>query len=253
MKITTKLLALVLFINTVFTNAQNETNLYDSVQQIDTATKKTKKTLLQKNIVPLSLIGIGLALNNSNFEKDFQKNIRKNVGENYKTSIDDYLVFVPVVQLYAADIFGVKAKNHWFDQSKYLFISNVVSTGISQLLKSAILKTRPDGLPESFPSGHSTIAFTNAAVLMNEFKETSPILAYSGYTFATTTGIFRMANNKHYIADVLVGAGIGILVTQLVYHFEPLKNFNPFIKSKKSTFIPQFTENTVGFYFKYEL
>ena len=89
-----------------------------------------------------------------------------------------------------------------------------------------------DEIINAFPSGHSTIAFTNAAVLQNEFQETSTVYAYSGYAFAATTGVFRMLNNKHYVSDVLVGAGIGILVTQLVYHFEPLKNFNPFKKSK---------------------
>jgi len=62
-----------------------------------------------------------------------------------------------------------------------------------------------------------------------------------------------MLNNKHYVSDVLVGAGIGILVTQLVYHFEPLKNFNPFKKSKGISFFPQYKENTYGFYFKYEI
>jgi membrane-associated phospholipid phosphatase len=156
--------------------------------------------------------------------------------------------------MYVADAFGMKAKNHWFDQTKYLFISNVVSTGISELLKSLITKTRPDGTDaHSFPSGHTTIAFTNAAVLQNEFQGTSPVFAYSGYAFAATTGVFRMLNNRHYLSDVLVGAGIGILVTQLVYHFEPFKKFNPFKKSKDISFFPQYKENTYGFYFSYAL
>ena len=203
--------------------------------------------------MPLSLIGIGLVVNNSQFEKNLETDLRNSVGNDYQTPIDDYLLFVPIVQMYAADAFGMKAKNHWFDQTKYLIISNVVSTGISELLKATITKTRPDGDPYSFPSGHSTIAFTNAAVLQNEFQETSTVYAYSGYAFAATTGVFRMLNNKHYVSDVLVGAGIGILVTQLVYHFEPLKNFNPFKKSKNISFFPQYIENTYGFYFKYEL
>lgn len=253
MNIAYKLVVLSLFLIVAISNAQNTQILYDTIQQTEHFKVTKEKNLLQKTSIPLSLIGLGLIANNSTFEKDLQRNVRKNVGENYETAIDDYLLFVPVAQLYAADAFGVKAKNHWFDQSKYLFISNVISTGISQIFKNNITKTRPDGLPSSFPSGHTTIAFTNATVLMAEFKETAPVLAYSGYAFAATTGVFRMANNKHYISDVLVGAGLGILVTQLVYHFEPLKNFNPFIKTKDITFLPQIKENTYGFYFKYEL
>jgi membrane-associated phospholipid phosphatase len=40
------------------------------------------------------------------------------------------------------------------------------------------------------------------------------------------------------MSDVLVGAGIGIVVTQLVYYFKPLKNFNPFKKTKGVAIAP---------------
>lgn len=249
-----KLLLGILFFNLLSLNAQTNNLQKDSLKVETYSQVKKPKSLLEKSIVPASLIGVGLLINNSDFEKNFQTDIRNNVGHDYQTSVDDYLLFVPVVQMYAADAFGMKAKNHWFDQTKNLFISNVVSTGISELLKATIIKTRPNGDDtNSFPSGHTTIAFTNAAVLQNEFQEASRVFAYSGYAFATTTGVFRMLNNKHYLSDVLVGAGIGIFVTQLVYHFEPFKNFNPFKKSKDISFFPQYKENTYGFYFKYEL
>jgi len=253
MKIISKFLVCIVILNTVVLNAQTINNQNDTLNIASITTIKNQRTLLHKSIVPLSLIGVGLVVNNSQFEKNLETDLRNSVENDYQTPIDDYLLFVPIVQMYAADAFGMKAKNHWFDQTKYLIISNVVSTGISELLKATITKTRPDGDPHSFPSGHSTIAFTNAAVLQNEFQETSTVYAYSGYAFAATTGVFRMLNNKHYVSDVLVGAGIGILVTQLVYHFEPLKNFNPFKKSKGISFFPQYKENTYGFYFKYEI
>jgi len=253
MKIISNFLVCIVIFNMSVLNAQTINNQNDTLNIASLTTIKKQRTILHKSIVPLSLIGIGLVVNNSQFEKNLETDLRNSVGNDYQTPIDDYLLFVPIVQMYAADAFGMKAKNHWFDQTKYLIISNVVSTGISELLKATITKTRPDGDPYSFPSGHSTIAFTNAAVLQNEFQETSTVYAYSGYAFAATTGVFRMLNNKHYVSDVLVGAGIGILVTQLVYHFEPLKNFNPFKKSKNISFFPQYKENTYGFYFKYEL
>jgi membrane-associated phospholipid phosphatase len=253
MKIISNFLVCIVIFNMSVLNAQTINNQNDTLNIASLTTIKKQRTILHKSIVPLSLIGIGLVVNNSQFEKNLETDLRNSVGNDYQTPIDDYLLFVPIVQMYAADAFGMKAKNHWFDQTKYLIISNVVSTGISELLKATITKTRPDGDPYSFPSGHSTIAFTNAAVLQNEFQETSTVYAYSGYAFAATTGVFRMLNNKHYVSDVLVGAGIGILVTQLVYHFEPLKNFNPFKKSKDISFFPQYKENTYGFYFKYEL
>lgn len=249
-----KLLIAIVLMNTFLLSSQTNQNQKDTIQLADSLTLKKSKNLLQKSIVPASLVGIGLLVNNSDFEKNLQADLRDKVGNDFQTSVDDYLLFVPVVQMYAADALGMSAKNHWFDQTKYLFISNVVSTGISELLKATIIKTRPDGEDtNSFPSGHTTIAFTNAAVLQNEFQATSTVYAYSGYAFAVTTGVFRMLNNKHYLSDVLVGAGIGIFVTQLVYYFEPFKNFNPFKKSKDISFFPQYKENTYGFYFKYKL
>jgi len=250
MKIISKLFLCFLFLYVPSLSAQINKHK-DSI----TGSFKPKKrpALLHKAIVPASLIGVGLLVNNSNFERTIENDLRDKVGNDYEFQIDDYILFVPVVQMYAADIFGMKAKNHWFDQTKNLVISNIIATGISELLKSTITKTRPDGDAHSFPSGHTTIAFTNAAVLQNEFQEYSPVFAYSGYAFAATTGVFRMLNNRHYLSDVLVGAGIGIFVTQMVYHFEPFKDFNPFKKSKDISFFPQYKENTYGFYFKYSL
>ncbi len=46
---------------------------------------------------------------------------------------------------------------------------------------------------------------------------------------------------------------IGILVTKLVYHFEPLKNWNPFKKKDNMMLIPTVNNNHLGFYFKLNL
>ena len=212
---------------------------------------KTKKFLIN-SVVPAVFITSGLIINNSNFEKQFQEDIRNRVGNNYHNSIDDYIQYVPIAELYIADILGVKSKNHWFDQTKYLFISNFISAVITHGLKNSINKTRPDGSANnSFPSGHTSFAFTNATVLFYEFQDSSPLLAYSGYAFSTTTATFRVLNNKHWISDVLVGAGIGIIVTNLVYYFEPFKNFNPFLNSDKFTLLPIIERDKYGAYFSY--
>ena len=45
----------------------------------------------------------------------------------------------------------------------------------------------------------------------------SPWYSIAGYTLATATGVMRVLNNRHWISDVLSGAGIGILSTELAY------------------------------------
>ena len=39
----------------------------------------------------------------------------------------------------------------------------------------------------------------------------------AAYGLASLVAVLRMANNKHYISDVLVGAGSGILLIKLSY------------------------------------
>ena len=213
---------------------------------------KTRK-LIVNSIAPVTLIASGLIINNSEFEKQFQKDIRNRVGNDYHNPIDDYTQYIPIAELYIADMMGVKSRNHWFDQTKYLFISNFISALITHGLKSSVYKTRPDGSGNnSFPSGHTSFAFTNATVLFYEFQDSSPLLAYSGYAFATTTATFRVINNRHWVSDVLVGAGIGMLVTSIVYYFEPLKSFNPFLNSDKFTLVPIMDRGKYGAYFSYD-
>lgn len=151
---------------------------------------KKSSVLLKRSILPTALILTGTVLNGSHFEKNIKTKIRNQVGNTYEFKIDNYIQYVPVVELYLADILGAKSKNHWFDQTKYLFFSQLFSSTITYSLKEITQKTRPNGHELSFPSGHTTLAFTNATVLKNEFKDSSPLLAYSGYSFAIATGTF---------------------------------------------------------------
>lgn len=73
---------------------------------------------------------------------------------------------------------------------------------------------------ESFPSGHTTVAFAAATVFAMEYRNIwyVPIIAYSA---ATSIGISRIVQNQHWISDVLVGAALGFLTGRQVvnnYH-----------------------------------
>lgn len=221
--------------------------------QIVSDSLQTEKLKVKQIIVPGSLIIIGSVLSGSHLEKEI-KNSFHDGSENdidFALPIDDLIQYAPIAELYIADVLGVKAKNHWFDQTKYLIIANAITAGITWAGKSIINKERPNGADYSFPSGHSSFSFTNASVLYYEFKDTAPGLAYSGYTITTLVAGLRVVNNKHWLSDVMVGSGLGILVTTMVYHYEPFKNWNPFKKSENITFVPSYNNSGVGFYFSY--
>lgn len=64
---------------------------------------------------------------------------------------------------------------------------------------------------KSFPSGHTATAFMAAMMMHKEYGDRSPWYSISAFTVATATGISRILNNRHWLSDVLAGAGIGIL------------------------------------------
>lgn len=61
-----------------------------------------------------------------------------------------------------------------------------------------------------------------ATILHKEYGMLSPWYSIGGYTLAGITGITRQLNNRHWIGDVLVGAGIGMISTDLGYFFSDL-------------------------------
>jgi len=182
-----------------------------TAQKDSLRTKKTsKKSVLKKMTLPASLIVGGSLVSGSISETDFQNNIRKGIGNGFSTTLDDYFRYAPMTELAIANVLGLKSKNHWFDQAKNLFIINLASFITVRSLKSIAKRARPNNqyIYNSFPSGHTTLAFSNATMLYYEYKEQHPIFAYSGYAFATTTGTLRVLNDRHWVGDVLVGAGI---------------------------------------------
>lgn len=220
-----------------------------SVSAMEDSLRTDHKASLGPFILPLTLITAGAAVSGSDFEKDIQADIRDYVGNDFNCEADDYIVHVPAVEVFFFDLIGFRAKNNFFRRAKYLAIANIASQSLVQSLKYSTNKLRPNGENrESFPSSHTNIAFTNATVLYHEYKNISSFIAYSGYVFAVSTGALRIMNNNHWTGDVLAGAGIGILCADLVYHFEPLKDWHPFGLGKDNNIyaFPEFGNDKYG-------
>ena len=94
------------------------------------------------------------------------------------------------------------------------FTVEVANTNhIDLALKYGIDKTRPNGdCCESFPSGHTSIAFSGATFLAQRYGHKMVIPAY---IMASFVGYSRVYADKHYWEDVLAGAAIGYGLTSL--------------------------------------
>lgn len=92
---------------------------------------------------------------------------------------------------------------------------------LTHSLKRIIDKPRPNGGRYSFPSGHTSSAFTGAAFLQRRFGWA---VGAPSYLLASYVGYTRIKARKHDIYDVGAGALIGI---GSVYLFtKPFRNEN---------------------------
>lgn len=191
-------------------------------------------------IAPIVLIGAGTLLYNTKAGKSLNKNIAESVvKQNYRqTGIDNILAVAPAIAVYGLNFAGVEGRHNFKERTVILATSGIILCGAVYGLKYSAGVTRPDGSNRySFPSGHTAVAFMGAEFLRQEYKDVSVWYGVAGYAVATATGAMRIYNNKHWLTDVVAGAGIGILSTKIGYWLYPSIEKGLFPKSRlKSAF-----------------
>lgn len=190
-------------------------------QRLDSIPKAPRNRFTLKQLqVPLTLSLMGLAAS-SNAKGSIKNMIVRERNEHlptFRTHIDNYLQYTPIAIVYGLDAMGIRSKNDLANRTAMLIKGELMMLSTVSLLKSATNQLRPDGSDySSFPSGHTAQAFATATFLSMEYKDRFPWMPYAAYGMASTVGMMRMANNRHYISDVLLGAGIGILSMKASY------------------------------------
>lgn len=137
----------------------------------------------------------------------------------FKTKIDNYTRFAPYPVIAAMKLAGYEGRSSWSRLGVSALASNAVMAMAVMATKHTVSELRPDATERnSFPSGHTATAFVAATILHKEYGTTrSPWFSVGGYALATATGVMRVLNNRHWISDVMAGAGIGIISTELGY------------------------------------
>lgn len=155
---------------------------------------------------------------NENFDKFEVKDERDEWASHFRTHADDYIQYAPIAAVYGLNLMGVKGKNDFANRTALLIKSELLMVAITFPLKKITAVPRPDtGAPTSFPSGHTAQVFAAATFMAKEYGHISRWYSIGAYTVATGVGVLRVMNNRHWVSDVLAGAGIGILSTNLVY------------------------------------
>ncbi len=173
-------------------------------------------------ILPLSLItvgAIGTAIDGMN---DYHLFTRSDRDKPLK--VDDYLEWGMFGWVFMNDLIG-KEKHNWVDQFFLLALAEGMNALMVQSLKSWVNEPRPNGADYAFPSGHTANAFLGAHLNFKEFKDSSMLQALSGYPVAAFVAFARVYGKRHWVADVVAGAGFGMLSVELSYlAYFPIRN-----------------------------
>lgn len=176
-------------------------------------------------VVPASLLAVGFAGLESGWLKKRNHEIRDGLQKHPHDPFraDDYTQYAPLAAMYALKLCGVRSM-HGYAGMTVITGTACLLTGITTYgLKTLTGVERPDGSARNaFPSGHTATAFMGAELLRREYWETSPWIGVAGYAVAAGTGFLRMYNNRHWLTDVIAGAGLGILAAEAAYWLYPL-------------------------------
>jgi len=140
---------------------------------------------------------------------------------------------------YSGSVYGVGAaagtfyvvgrlKNNYRARETGVLIAEaaVDSAIVEGALKEITQRARPaDGVERSeffdggssFPSGHSTQAWSLATVIANEYKHRRAVQV-AAYAMASAVSVARFTAQKHYLSDVLVGSALGYGIGKYVYN-----------------------------------
>ena len=170
--------------------------------------------------VPLFLGGLAIKGDKAMFRVNNEKG-KKNTQllTNFKTGIDDYTQFFGPAMVVGLKLGGYEGRSDWPRLLASAAMSYGIMAGLVNGIKYTAKEMRPDGSSaNSWPSGHTATAFVGATLLHKEYGLTrSPWFSVAGYSVAAATGVMRVLNNRHWVSDVMSGAGIGIMSGELGY------------------------------------
>lgn len=174
-------------------------------------------------ILPVTLIAVGtFGVYNGAFKKldiKIKKEMDNLRGEHFFRA-DDYIQYLPALIYLTLGSVGVKAKHTFKERVGIEATAYITMTALTNIGKYSFKEKRPDsGARNSFPSGHTATVFTGAELMREEYGLGIGIGAYS---VATAVAFLRLYNGRHWLNDVVAGAGIGILSARIGYWMLPV-------------------------------
>lgn len=185
---------------------------------------KAERASLKKAIVPVAMTGVGLfGVWNGwahNVNDDVRTGMEKMRGDNY-CRVDDYLQYLPTVANMGLGLVGVKSKHDLKERTAITATAYLLMAAMVNGMKYTVREKRPDtNARNSFPSGHTATAFMGAELVRMEYGNG---IGAAAYVTAGAVAFLRLYNDRHWLNDVIAGAGIGMLSARLAFWLMPFE------------------------------
>ena len=130
--------------------------------------EKQLKFSYKQLIIPSALIAYGVFETAIEHNYLLNRQVKHEVTEHIDTkfTMDDISQYVPAGSVYALNLMGIKGKNNFKDRTFILGISTLFMATSVNTIKYSTRIERPDkSAKNSFPSGHTAVAFMGAEFL----------------------------------------------------------------------------------------
>ena len=180
---------------------------------------KPKQLIVPASLITVGALGVGAKAPLAKVNMAIRDGLQEaNGGKRYH--FDDYLQYAPIAAFLVLDYMGLEAKHSFGERLAVGAVTYIAGTALTQVGKNLIDEQRPDtGAKNSFPSGHTMTAFAGAELVRAEYGWGAGLGAYA---VAGTVGFMRLYNNRHWLNDILAGAGVGIISARIGYWMLPL-------------------------------